>query len=177
MSSVEITSSWGQVGFVLLSAVGMLAGIILYVRIIGLRSFSKMSSFDFAVTVAMGSLLAAVTLSGSSLADGLVGAGALLATQTAVAYGRVHFGASAVVDNQALLLMAGPRMLEDNMRRARVTADDLRAKLRQANIQRYDQIRYVVFETTGDVSVVQGEGALERDILADVVDADLLFED
>ncbi len=154
----------------------MLTGIIFYVRVIGLRSFSKMSSFDFAVTVAMGSVLAAVTLSGSSLADGLVAAGALLLVQAAVAYGRIRFGASAVVDNDALLLMAGSTMLEGNLRRARVTADDVRAKLRQANIQRYDQVRYVVLETTGDVTVVQGEGELERDILADVVDAELLFD-
>ncbi|HSP02561.1 MAG TPA: YetF domain-containing protein [Acidimicrobiales bacterium] len=175
MTSVEITSSWSQIGFVLLSAGAMLTGIIIYVRIIGLRSFSKMSSFDFAVTVAMGSLLAAVTLSGSSLVDGLVGAGALLAVQAAIAYGRIRFGLSAVVDNQALLLMAGPTMLEENMRRARVTPDDLRAKLRQANIHRYDQVRYVVLETTGDVSVVQGDGELDPDVLADVVDAETLF--
>lgn len=135
-----------------------------------------MSSFDFAVTVAMGSLLAAVTLSGSSLVDGLVAAGALLLVQAAIAFGRIRFGASAVVDNQPLLLMAGPTMLEGNMRRARVTADDLRAKLRQANIHRYDRVRYVVLETTGDVTVVQGDGELEQDILVDVVDAELLFD-
>lgn len=176
MTSVEITTSWSQAGFVVLSAAGMLAGIILYVRVIGLRSFSKMSSFDFAVTVAMGSLLATVILSGSSLVDGLVGAGTLLLVQAAIALGRVRFSASSVVDNKALLLMAGPTMLEENMRRARVTSDDLRAKLRQANIHRYDQVRYVVLETTGDVSVVQGEGALDRDILTDVADAHLLFD-
>ena len=175
MTSVEVASSWSQIGFVVLSAGAMLAGVIVYVRIAGLRSFSKMSSFDFAVTVAMGSLLAGVILSGSSLVDGLVGAGALLLVQSVVAAARTRFGASAVVDNQALLLMAGPTMLEENMRRARVTADDVRAKLRQANIHRYDQVRYVVLETTGDVTVVQGDGDLERDILADVVDAELLF--
>ena len=177
MTSVEITTSWSQAGFVVLSAAAMLAGIIFWVRVIGLRSFSKMSSFDFAVTVAMGSLLAAVTLSGSSLAEGLVAAGTLLVVQAVVAYGRVRFGASSVVDNEPLLLMAGPTMLEENMRRARVTADDVRAKLRQANIQRYEQVRYVVLETTGDVTVVQGDGALDRDILAGVVDVDLLFDD
>lgn len=176
MTSVEISSSWSQIGFVLLSAGAMLAAIILSVRIIGLRSFSKMSSFDFAVTVAMGSLLAAVTLSGSSLADGAVAAAALLLIQAAVAYGRIRFGASTVVDNQPLLLMAGPTMLEDNMRRARVTADDVRAKLRQANIHRYDQVRYVVLETTGDVSVVHGDGPLEPGILDDVKGAELLFD-
>ncbi len=66
-------------------------------------------------------------------------------------------------------------VLEENMRRARVTADDVRAKLRQANIHRYDQVRYVVLETTGDVTVVQGDGPLEQDILADVTDSELLF--
>ncbi len=84
---------------------------------------------------------------------------------------------SAVVDNDAVLLMAGSTMLEEHMRRARVTADDVRAKLRQANIHRYDQVCYVVLETTGDVTVVQGDGALDRDILADVIDSDLLFND
>lgn len=177
MTSVEITSSWSQLGFVVLSAAAMLAGIIFYVRVIGLRSFSKMSSFDFAVTVAMGSLLAAVTLSGSSLTEGLVAVGALLLVQAAVAFGRVRFGAGSLVDNEALLLMAGSTMLEENMRRARVTGDDVRAKLRQANVLRYDQVRYVVLESTGDVTVVQGDGALDRDILADVIDADLLFDD
>ena len=177
MTSVEITSSWSQVGFVVLSAVAMLAGIIVYVRVVGLRSFSKMSSFDFAVTVAMGSLLASVALSGSSLVEGVVAVGALLLTQAGIAYARVRFGASSIVDNEALLLMAGATMLEGNMRRARVTADDVRAKLREANILRLDQVRYVVLETTGDVTVVHGDGALDPDILADVIGADLLFEE
>ncbi|MEO0333444.1 MAG: DUF421 domain-containing protein, partial [Bacteroidota bacterium] len=32
--------------------------VILYTRLFGLRSFSKMSSFDFAMTIAVGTLLA-----------------------------------------------------------------------------------------------------------------------
>lgn len=175
MASVEITSSWGQLGLVVLSAVGMLAAIIAYVRLVGLRSFSKMSSFDFAVTVAMGSILAGVALSGSSLVDGVVAAGTLLLAQTLVALARVHLGAGAAVDNQPVLLMVGAEMLHDAMRRARITPDDLRAKLRQANVVRYDQVRYVVLETTGDVSVVTGDGPLDRDLLADVVHAERLF--
>ncbi len=176
MTSVEITSSWGQIGFVLLSAAAMLAAIIVCVRIVGLRSFSKMSSFDFAVTVAMGSLLAAVTLSRSSLVEGFAAAAALLLTQAAISHARIRFGVGSVVDNEPLLLMVGPTMLEDNLRRARVTPNDVRAKLRQANVLRLDQVRYVVLETTGDVTVVQGDGELERDILADVIGAELLFE-
>ncbi|MDX1691666.1 MAG: DUF421 domain-containing protein, partial [Acidimicrobiia bacterium] len=84
MPAVEIASSWSRIGLVALSSVAMLAGIVAYVRIVGLRSFSKMASFDFAVTVAIGSLLGSVAMSGSSLADGLVAVGSLLVAQALV---------------------------------------------------------------------------------------------
>lgn len=176
MTSVEITSSWSDLVLVVLSAMAMLVGIITYVRVIGLRSFSKMSSFDFAITVAMGSLLAAVSLSNSSLADGVVAVGSLLGVQALIAVGRSRLGLSRLVDNRPLLLMVGAGMIEENLRRARVTADDVRAKLREANVLSYDQVRYVVLETTGDVSVVHGDGDLEPDILSDVVDSERVFE-
>ena len=57
------------------------------------------------------------------------------------------------------------------MRRAHVTRDDVRAKLREANVLDYSQIRAVVFETTGDVSVLhtdQADRELASDLLADV---------
>ena len=45
---------------VLLSAICIYASIIALTRIYGVRSFSKMSGFDFAVTVAIGSIVASV---------------------------------------------------------------------------------------------------------------------
>lgn len=175
MISVEITSTWSRVGLVAVSSVAMLVGIIAYVRMAGLRSFSKMSAFDFAVTVAMGSLLASVTLSGSSLVDGLTAAAALLGAQVVIALLRSRLGLGSLVDNEPLLLMVGPDMLEDNLRRARISPDDLRAKLREANVRTYDDVRYVVFETTGDVNVVHGKGPLDPDLLHGVVGADRLL--
>lgn len=169
--STEIFTSWSDVGFVVLSAVAMVVGIVLYVQIVGLRSFAKMSSFDFAVTVAMGSLLAAVTLSDSSLLEGLVAAGSLLAVQAFIAVGRRRFGLSRLVDNTPMLLMVGGEMMTDNLRRVRVTEDDIRGKLREANVRNFDELRYVVLETTGDVSVVHGPGDLDPDIFSDVRDA------
>lgn len=175
MISVELGSSWSQLALVALSAAAMLLAIIGYVRIVGLRSFSKMSSFDFAVTVAMGSLLAAIALSGSSLAEGVVAVGTLLAVQTALAIGRRKLHLSAVIDNDPLLLMAGPNLLEHNLRRSHVTADDIRAKLRAAGATNYEQVRYVIVESTGDVSVSLDDGALDPDLFSDVRDGARLF--
>ena len=168
MISTELSSSWIGVGLVALSTTLMLLGIVVIVRVAGLRSFSKMSSFDFAVTVALGSLLGTVALGSSSLVDGLVAASTLIVVQILIALGRARFGLGAVVDNRPLLLMADGKLLTSNMARARVTANDLRAKLRAANVRSYDRVDAVVLETTGDISVLHGDDALDPDLLADV---------
>lgn len=149
-----------------------------YLRLVGLRSFSKMSGFDFAVTVAVGSTIGGVALStgsGSSLGNGVIALGSLLLFQAVVALVRRRVaGVSEAIDNDPLLLMAGGRVLEDNLRAARITRSDLHAKLREANVLHPAQIKAVVLETTGDVSVLHGDEELDLDLLAGVRDVEAL---
>ncbi len=74
------------------------------------------------------------------------------------------------MDNSPLLLMDGSTVIEDNLRKARVTRGDLRSKLREANITRLSQVKAVVFETTGDISVLHesGDGTLDLWLMQDV---------
>ena len=54
-----------------------------------------------------------------------------------------------------------------------MTEADLRAKLREANVLAMDEIRAVVMESTGDVSVLHGPpGSLSRELLRDVEEGD-----
>ena len=64
---------------------------------------------------------------------------------------------SHLVNNEPLLLMQGPSMLRANMQQAKVTEEDIWAKLREANVLNLAQVRAVVLETTGDISVLHGE--------------------
>lgn len=71
--------SYESVIAISLSALGIYAAVILFTRIAGKRSFSKMSSFDFAMTVAVGSILASTILNSSvSLMEGVVGLAAAM---------------------------------------------------------------------------------------------------
>lgn len=144
--------------WVVVSAVVFSAAVLVAVRILGLRSFSKMSTYDFVMTVAIGSLMASTLVAATpSLAQGLVGLAALFGLQYAVARSRLGGGTmKEALDNEPLLLMRDGTMLEENMRAALVTEDDLVAKLREANVLDPAQIRAVVLETTGDVSVLHG---------------------
>lgn len=170
-----ITTSGTAALMVVLTALGMYAGLVLLTRLSGLRSFSKMSGFDFAVTVSIGSILAgAVLTENPPLLQALVALATLYALQIGVAALRARSHAVAdAVDNEPLLLMAGAEVLHDNLRRANVTEGDLRAKLREANVLSLDHVHAVVFETTGDVSVLHGDpgSALDPYLLDGVRDA------
>ena len=143
---------------IVISAVALYALLILYTRLVGLRSFSKMSAFDFAITIAIGSVLASVTLwQKPTLWDGAVALGTLFGLQFVVGNLRKRVsGLTALIDNAPLLLMDGTEVLDDNLRRANMTEADLRAKLREANVTRLEQVRAVVMESTGDVTVLHG---------------------
>jgi uncharacterized membrane protein YcaP (DUF421 family) len=155
------------------SAVALYGLLILYTRLVGLRSFSKMSGFDFAITIAIGSILASVTLwQKPTLLDGAVALAVLFGLQFVVGTLRERRpGVARLVDNRPLLLMDGPEVLRDHLRRANMTEADLRAKLREANVTRLEQVRAVVMESTGDVSVLHAppdappvDSALLRDV-------------
>lgn len=138
------------------SAVGIYLALVLYTRLAGLRSFSKMSSFDFAMTVAIGSLIATTILTPDPpLLQAVVALAVLYVIQTVVAQWRISSPTVRhLMDNEPLLIMKGDQVLEDAMKEARITRADLMAKLREANVLRLDQGRAVVVETTGDVSVL-----------------------
>ncbi len=147
--------SWDALWGIALCALGIYITVIIMTRISGKRSFSKMSSFDFAMTVAVGSIIATTVLSKSvSLQDGIVGVVSVYLLQIGAAFARRNDFVKKMMDNQPLLLMDGPVILEKNLRKGRVAKSDLRAKLREANITELSEVKAVVFETTGDISVL-----------------------
>ncbi|MDX1619380.1 MAG: DUF421 domain-containing protein [Nitriliruptorales bacterium] len=164
------------IGAIVLDAAIVYVAVIVFTRLGGLRSFAKMSSFDFAMTVAIGSVIASTVASTATAAwQGVTALAAIYALQIAVAYWRTRSSTAQVVDNSPLLLMTDGQILEDNLKTGNVTPQELRAKLREANVLRYDQVRAVVLETTGDVAVLHStddDVELDLDLLQDVRDVE-----
>ncbi|QNJ98826.1 DUF421 domain-containing protein [Constantimarinum furrinae] len=143
---------------VILTGIGIYIAVILLTRIFGKRSFSKMSSFDFAMTVAIGSIIATTLLSKSvSLLHGIIGLLTVYVLQLLAAYLRKWNIFRRIIDNEPLLLMDGTEILEDNLKKARVTKGDLRSKLREANVIELKEVKAVIFETTGDIVVLHDD--------------------
>lgn len=139
--------------------------IVALVRVVGLRSFAKATAFDFVATIAMGSLLAtaAAAESWQSFAQILVAMGVLLVVQAVLAVLRKKSQRLYdLIGNTPVLLMENGKFCEAALRLTRVHRADVIAKIRTANALKLADVRAVVLENTGDISVLHGEDVDEQ---------------
>lgn len=157
------TTSLGDIGKIAATGLIVFAVTVGYARLAGLRAFAKMSNVDFASTIAVGSTMASVIIDpGIPILSGVAALGVLFLLPWAHnTLRRWSDGWRTTVDAEPTLLMREGRVLEANLARTDTTLDDLRSKLRQAGVTTPASVLAVVLETTGDFSVIQGEGALD----------------
>ncbi|MCC9642044.1 DUF421 domain-containing protein [Rhodopirellula sp. JC740] len=171
-----IDISTKEVVGILITAFGAYAAVLLYTRITGLRSFSKMSAPDFAMTIATGSILGAtISQPSPTLLAGGLALLTLFVIQWAIAFARRKSShVSRCIDNQPVLLMHGSEILHDNLKKSNLTVNDLMGKLREANTRRLSDVKAVIFETTGDVSVIHAcdDEGIDPTLLSNVLGAD-----
>lgn len=149
-------------------------GIIILTRIIGLRSFAKFTAYDFAFTVAIGSIISSTLTSSTTIVHGLVAIGGLLAlTYLFSILQKKSKKLNQLISNDPIVLMEGNQILHENLKSARIHEDQLIAKLREANVLNFDQVCMVVLECTGAISVLHkpssGDDSFnEKDLLQGV---------
>lgn len=146
-----------QVTGIVLSVLGFYGCLILFTRLVGLRSFSKLSSYDLAMTVGIGSILASTVLSKStSLLQGVLVIGMLFMLQALLSIMRRRFKPfKALIDNQPIILMTNGEYLWDNLKEAKLSTNDIKQILRQNGIKSKSEIFAVIMETTADISVIK----------------------
>src|SRR5690606_22602783 len=133
------------------------AGIVVLLRLAGNRTLSKMNAFDLVVTVALGSTLATILLSKDvSLAQGALALSLLIGMQFLVSWSSVRIPwVRRLVTGEPSLLFYRGKPLDENLRRARVTKDEVRAAVRTAGIADLADVQAVVMETDRSLSVVR----------------------
>lgn len=172
----------GNLAFIAVSAGLIYVVLVALTRLAGIRSFSKMSGFDFAITVAIGSVIASVVIAKDPpVANGAAALIFLFAIQIGFAALRSRFPSiQALADNKPRIIMIGGEIQYDQLKKSQMTESDLMAKLREANVFNFSQVTAVIAETTGDVSVLhsaQGNVRLHRKITTDVIGADRINDD
>lgn len=170
---------WQQVLGISLSALGFYFGLMLFTRLMGLRSFSKLSSHDFAMTVGIGSILASTVLSDTpSLLQGLFAVAVLFLIQGIVsAIRRKVKPLKSLIDNQAIILMAHGEYFPDNLKEANLTTSDVQEVLRKNGIKSKTEVFAVIMETTGDMSVLKNDKVTpDWTLFNDIRDSEFLIK-
>ncbi|MFW5825171.1 MAG: DUF421 domain-containing protein [Marinobacter sp.] len=149
----------GWQGVVRTLVVGVLAYVVMlvFLRVSGKRTLSKLNAFDLIVTVALGSTLATVLLNKDiALAEGATAFALLIGLQLAVTWSsvRVRSVRQLLTGEPALLLYRGT-FLPDALIRARVTRDEVRSAVRSSGILALEDVEAVVLETDGSLSVIR----------------------
>lgn len=161
--------TWPEAGAVVVSAIGIYLAFLVLIRLAGQRALASMSSFDFAAAVAFGAVVGRVVLGETpTLLAGVIGLATLFCLQALFSVIRRNARADALLSNLPLLLMADGAVLEDNLRAAHMVDGELRAKLRQAGVRRYEDVACVILERTGAVSVLHRGETISARLLADV---------
>lgn len=148
--------SWEGVARAVVLTTGGYIGLVLLLRVAGKRATSKLNMFDWAVTVALGSMLATTALSPSvPLATGLAAVATVLALQFGISWLTLRSALvrKVVKADPALLYFRG-EFLRDRMRKERIAEEEIRGAVREAGHGTMGSVAAVVLETNAKLSIL-----------------------
>lgn len=160
--------SWSRFWDVALMTVISFIILFLFIRISGKRTLAKFNAFDFVVTVALGSTLTYMMLAMVPLAEGVLVLLLIIALQYILAkLAQKSDKAEEIINSSPHLLFYKGKYLKDNMDKEAITVEEIYAVIRQAGVEKIDEVLAVVIELNGEISVVkksdtsEGKSALQ----------------
>lgn len=141
---------------VVLRAVLAFAFLVLLFRVIGRRELSSFEPFDLILLIVIGDLIQqGVTQSDYSLTGILLSVGTFAVLTVALSFltSRVPW-VRPVVEAAPIVVVQDGKVLEKNLRRERMTAEEVAAEARQRQIRSLDEVEWAVLEGNGRLSFI-----------------------
>jgi len=146
---------------VVLRAVIIYLLVFAFTRALGRRELATLQPFDFILLVVIGDLIqSGVTQSDMSITGVLITVSTIGILQVAISYLSFRFRRMRpFLQGEPIVLVENGQFIERNMRRERLTTDDLAEKARMNEIESIDQVKWAVLETNGDISFIKRPGS------------------
>jgi len=130
--------------------------VFLVTRVVGRRELSQLEPFDLILLVVVGDLVQqGVTQSDESVTGALIVIATIALLSIAVSW--VSFRSRRVrviTEGEPIVLMQDGRPIERNMRRERITLEDIQEEARQAQIASVAELRWAILEDGGRISCI-----------------------
>ena len=158
-----------EIAIILIRSVVSFAVLLVLTRIMGKKQISQMTFFDYVVGITIGSIAGAVSADQNvKLIDGLAATvvwGSFTILIGMVALKSYRFRKA--VQGEPTILVQNGKVLERNLRKARMDATELMENLRENQVFRLADVEFAVLETNGQLSVMKkaGKEAVTREDL------------
>ena len=125
-------------------------------RVIGRRELSSMEPFDLIMLVVIGDLIQQgvtqqdLSVTGALLAATTIGMLTVLLAWTNYRFPRIR----PALEGRPVVLVEDGKAIEKNLRRERITLEELAAQARLKEIDSISDVRWAVLETSGAISFI-----------------------
>jgi uncharacterized membrane protein YcaP (DUF421 family) len=133
--------------------------ILLLTRVMGRRELGQMEPFDLIVLVVIGDLVQqGVTQDDYSVTGALLVVTTLGLLTVFISYLNFRIPRlRPILDGEPVVLLEDGRPIDRNLRRERITYEELRASARLQGIAGLESVRFAVLETNGAISFIKQE--------------------
>jgi len=138
---------------------GIVVFFALYVlmRIIGRRELSKLEPFDLILLIILGDAVQqGLTQDDYSLTGAMLAIGTIAVLQVGVSFLNFRFPRlRPVLNGEPVVIVQDGKPIERNLRRERLTLEDLAESARMQGIGSLDEVAWGVLETSGTISFIK----------------------
>ena len=133
--------------------------ILLLTRIVGRRELVTLEPFDLILLVVLGDLIQqGVTQSDYSVTGLILAAGTIALLTVAVSYVSFRFPRTRpLLEGQPIVVVQDGNVLEENLRRERLTREELAEAARLQQISSLQQVSWAILEKSGQISFIKKE--------------------
>lgn len=133
--------------------------ILLLTRIVGRRELATLEPFDLILLVVLGDLIQqGVTQSDYSVTGLILAAGTIALLTVAVSYVSFRFPRTRpLLEGQPIVVVQDGNVLEKNLRRERLTREELGEAARLQQIPSLQQVSWAILEKSGQISFIKKE--------------------
>lgn len=144
---------WAEVAIRTLMAVAIL---FLITKILGKRQVSQLSLFEYITGITIGNLAATIPMERESTWYlGLIALSVWVLTTLGIEYLQIKSKKIRdITDGRTTILIKDGKILEDNLRKERLTLDELMEQLRSKNVFKVADVEFALMETSGEVNVL-----------------------
>ena len=152
-----MTAPWSTLLDVALRTSVVYVALLVGLRLTGTRQLGQMSTFDLVLLLIIANAVQnAMVGPDTSLAGGLVAAGVLIAWHRVIEWWRVRSrGLAKLLAGEGIMLVHRGVVLDEHLRRAGITRDELRQALREHGVRDVADVMLAVLEPDGAISVIR----------------------